>query len=318
MKKEEYQELMHLSVYGELSEDDQKKLDGYIKRHPEMKKELQELKKFRAFMLKNTSSKTSDGLLNDARRQLRGELRKERSKSSILVYIGNFFGEFLHPKFALSGAGILSVGMLIGYCSFSPTGKEGEIVIRPVSSSPETGPGTSITNVRFIDSDASDGEVEFEFDAVAPMHVKGRIDDPEVQKLLTHALLNESNAGVRLSTVNALRDHTVNNKMTDQSIKAVLIMSLRSDMNPGVRREALRVLQQYDFDNDIRDALLMVISKDGNSGIRVAAINALEIAKMDGIKFDDATINALKNQIGKEKNNYVRNRTVNLVKEIYQ
>lgn len=318
MKKEEYRELMHLSVYGELSEDDQKKLDAYIKKHPELKKELQELKKFRAFILKNTSPKTSDGLLNDARRQLRGELRKERSKRSILANIINSFGEFLHPKLALSGAGILSLGMLIGYCSFSPTGKEGEIVIRPVSSSPETGSGTSITNVRFIDSDASDGEVEFEFDAVAPMHMKGRIDDPEVQKLLTHALLNESNAGVRLSTVNALRDHTGYKKVADQSIKAVLIMSLRSDVNPGVRREALRVLQQYDFDNDIRDALLFVITKDGNAGIRVAAINALEIAKMDGIKFDDATINALKKQIGKEKNNYVRNRTVNLVKEIYQ
>ena len=318
MKKEEYKELMFLSMVEELNEDDQLKLDAYVKKHPELKKELQELKKFKTFISLNTSSKTTDDLLMDARMQLREVLRKERNKKSFVTVVGNFFGEFLQPKFALSGAGILSLGLLIGYCSFSPTGKEGEIEFHPVTDSSETKPKTSITNIRFIDSDASDGDVEFEFDAVAPMHVKGKIDDPEIQKLLTHALLNESNAGVRLSTVNAIRNQTEHAKSVDPSIKMVLITSLNSDANPGVRREALRVLQQYEFDNDIRDALIYVISKDSNSGIRVAAINSLEIAKMDGTRFDAATIYALKQQIKNEQNNYVRNRAVNLVKEIYQ
>lgn len=319
MKKEEMKELMQLSVYGELSQEDQVRLDAYLKHHPEMKKELQEMKKFRSFVSENTSPVTSDDLLSDARTRLREALRYERRKESFIIRLGRSFAELLQPKFALTGAGVLALGMLIGYCSFSPSGGERQLILQPASEmKDDVSPKTSIENVRFIDSDASDGEIEFEFEAVAPMHVKGKIDDPEIQKLLTHALLNESNDGVRLSSLNAIRNQTENQTSVDPLIKSALITSLKTDANPGVRREALRVLQQYTFDQDIRDALLHVIAKDANSGVRVAAINALEIAKMDGMKFDETTINALKKQIGKEQNNYIRNRAVNLVKEIYQ
>ncbi len=318
MKKEVYKELMQLSVYGELNSEDQVKLDVYLKKHPDLNKEYQGLKELKSFISQNTSSKTSDSLLSDARSQLRQALRKERNKKSIVYQIIAVAVEFIQPKIAFGGALILLVGMVIGYYSFSPMASEHGLLFQPAINSSDARPQTSISNVRFIDSDASDGEVEFEFDAVAPMHIKGKIDDPEIQKLLTHALLNESNAGVRLSTVNAIRHHSENKKIIDPLIKSTLIKSLTSDSNPGVRREALRVLQQYDFDADIRDALLFVISKDNNAGLRVAAINAFEMIKMDGTKFDVATINALKQQIEKEQNNYIRNRAVNLVKEIYQ
>ncbi len=316
MKKQEYQELMYLSVYGELNEEDQTKLDSYLKKHPELKIELLELKKFRSFVSENTAQKTSDILLNNARTQLREALRKERNKRSFAAQIENMLGEFFQPKLAFGGIGVLALGILIGYCSFSPAGNEHGIIFQQVTNSTETKPKTSITNVRFIDDDASDGEVEFEFDVVAPMHIKGNIDDPEIQKMLTHALLNESNAGVRLSTVDAISRHTGSKTPIDPEIKSALITSLTTDLNPGVRSAALGVLQQYAFDNDIRDAFVHVILKDNNSGLRVAAINGLETAKMDGIKFDDKTIYALKQQIAKEHNNYIRNRAVNLVKEM--
>ncbi len=318
MKKEEIKELMQLSVYGELSPEEQEKLDAAMKRHPDLKKELQEMKKFGSFVSENTSPVTTDELLSDARTQLREALRNERRNIPLIVRIGHTFEELLRPRFALTGAGMLSLGLLIGYCSFAPSVGENQLVLQPVSNPSGDAPKTSIENVRFIDSDPSDGEVEFEFEAVAPMRIKGKIDDPEVQRLLTHALLNESNDGVRLSSINAIRNQSENTKSIDPVIKTALITSMKSDANPGVRREALRVLQQYGFDNDIRDAMLSVIAKDENSGVRVAAINALEFAKMDGMKFDERSIDALKQQIKKEQNNYIRNRAVNLVKEIYQ
>lgn len=318
MKKEEIKELMQLSVYGELSPEEQEKLDAAMKRHPDLKKELQEMKRFCSFVSENTSPVTTDELLSDARTQLREALRNERRNIPLIVRIGRTFEELLRPRFALTGAGMLSLGLLIGYCSFAPSVGENQLVLQPVSNPSGDAPKTSIENVRFIDSDPSDGEVEFEFEAVAPMRIKGKIDDPEVQRLLTHALLNESNDGVRLSSINAIRNQSENTKSIDPVIKTALITSMKSDANPGVRREALRVLQQYGFDNDIRDAMLSVIAKDENSGVRVAAINALEFAKMDGMKFDERSIDALKQQIKKEQNNYIRNRAVNLVKEIYQ
>ena len=309
---------MSLSLYGELTDDEQLKLDAYLKKHPELKKEFQELKKFKLFISEHSSQKTTENLLSDARIQLRSALRTERNNKTVLAKIGDVMGELFRPQWVAAGIGSLSLGILIGYCSFSPSGTEPGLVFQPVLNEASTPEKTRIDNVRFIDSDASDGEVEFEFDAIAPMHLKGRVEDPEIQKVLTYALLNASNAGVRLKTVNAIAQQNEEKKSVDPAIKAALISSLKNDQNPGVRREALRVLQQFGFDNEIRDAVLQVLIHDSNSGMRVAAINALEMAKLDGKKFDSSMVTILKKQMEKEENSYIRNRAATLVKEIYQ
>lgn len=318
MEKEKYQELMSLSLYGELTDDEQSKLDAYLKKHPELKKEFQELKKFKSFISEHSSHKITDDLLSDARTQLRSALRKERNKKTVLARIGNVLGEFFRPQWVAAGIGSLSLGILIGYCSFSPSGVESGLVFQPVLNEIPAPEKTRIDNVRFIDADASDGEVEFEFEAIAPMRLKGRVDDPEIQKVLTYALLNASNAGVRLKTMNAIAQQNEEKKPADPAIKTALISSLKNDQNPGVRREALRVLQQFEFDKEIRNAVLQVLIHDSNSGMRVAAINALEMAKMDGKKFDSSVVTILKKQMEKEENGYIRNRAATLVKEIYQ
>jgi hypothetical protein len=318
MKKEEYQELMYLSIYGELTDDEQALLDAYLKKYPEQKKEFEQVRKFGAFVSDNTSSNTAEVLLPEARTQLRSALRKERNGKTIFGKIVNDIGTFFQPKLALGGIGALSLGLLIGYCSFSPSITEQGLVFQPVKNETSAPEETRIDNIRFIDADASDGEIEFEFEAVAPMRLKGKVDDPEIQKVLTHALLNESNAGIRLKTMNAIALRTDEKRAADPVIKSALISSLKNDGNPGVRREALRVLQQFEFDNEIRDAVLQVLIHDANSGIRVAAINALEIAKLDGEKFDSSVATLLKQQIKTEQNSYIRNRAATLVKEIYQ
>ncbi|MEW5798227.1 MAG: HEAT repeat domain-containing protein [Bacteroidota bacterium] len=318
MKKEEYKELMYLSIYGELNSDEQVRLDDYLKKHPELKKELQEIKKFKSFVSDNTADATPDDLLREARTQLRTAIRKEKNRQQYVSAILGSIYELFRPKFALTGAAALSLGIFIGYCSFSPPGAGQGLVFQPVAHESSSADMTRIDHVRFIDSDASDGEVEFEFEAVAPMRLKGKVNDPEVQKILTHALLNESNAGVRLKTVNAIAQQTNQKRSSDPAVKSALITTIKTDQNPGVRREALRVLLQFEFDDEIRNALLHVLSKDNNPGLRVAAINALEMARMDGQKFDDQTVSALKQQIVNEQNRYIRDRAANLVKEIYQ
>ncbi len=320
MKKDEYAELMHQVVFGigDIDPKEKKKLDHHIKNNPAAKKQFAELKRLKKVISANPPAPLPDRDLIDARRSLRETLRSEPQHTLFAKNIRSWFAPLFQPAGAVAGLALLAIGMLIGFLISSATPehvlKEEAAMLggQSVPSKP------LIANIRFIDSDASDGEVEFEFDAVAPMHVKGKIDNPEIQKLLTHALLNASNAGVRLSSVNAIRNQTNQAAMVDPSIKSALITSMKSDINPGVRREALKVLQQFEFDNDIKDALLFVIAQDGNSGMRVAAINALEIAKMNGRIFDAATIEALKQQITGEQNSYIRNRAAHLVKEIYQ
>ncbi|MFA6540239.1 MAG: HEAT repeat domain-containing protein [Bacteroidota bacterium] len=321
MNKEEYQELVLLSMYGELAEEEEKKLEKYLKANPELKREAEELLKFKKFVSANTPDVATDDGLRDARRRFRTTLRSELRTGSFFNRMNDQVKDFFSTpwKLAFGSTGVLALGMMIGYCSHPSLQVDNRMVFQPVGNEQAASrPSTEITNIRFIDSDASDGVIEFQFDAVAPMHMKGKIDDPEIQRVLSHALLNESNDGIRLQTVNAIAQQADKGKFGDVEVKKALLATVKIDPNPGVRREALRVLQQYRFDPEIRDALLFVLAKDPNSGMRVAAINALDLARIDGMTFDSSTVTALKTQIKKEENNYIRNRAANFVKEIYQ
>ncbi|MDD8017438.1 MAG: HEAT repeat domain-containing protein [Bacteroidota bacterium] len=319
MKKEDYKTMLLLSMYDELNEEEQSSLDKYLKTHPDLKSELVEWQKFKSLITENMSGEASEKLLMEARQQLRSTIRNDRQKASFVNQGFALFEKFLQPAYALIGVGLVGLGMVIGYFAFSSRqGLESVVFQSKGNSDVSSANSPKISNVRFIEANTHDGQIEFEFDAVSPMRVKGKIDDPQVQKILTHALLDESNTGVRISTVNAIGRQTEKTKSVDPVIKSALVKSLQTDENPGVRREALRVLQQYPFDNEIRDALLSVLSHDKNSGMRVAAVNAFEIARMDGNVLDQESIKKLKQHMQKEQNNYVRNREVNLVKEIYQ
>lgn len=321
MKKEQIREMIPLAVYGELSDAERADFDAALKKYPDLRQEMEELERFSSLVSRHTPEDVKEGLLHDARTQLRSALRAERGRVPFSVRVKEWFVPLFDPSVAIAAIIVALIGIIIGrvtapdHSSILAIPAVKEVSIKEPNNESNR---TLITNIRFIDSDASDGEIEFEFNAVAPMHVKGKVDDPEIQRLLTHALLNESNAGVRLATLSAISERSAAQRSVDPAVRTTLIRSLKEDQNPGVRREALRVLEQYGFDAEVRDALIFVIGHDKNAGLRVAAINALQAAKMDGKTFDESSVNKLKEQISREQNSYIRNRTVNLVKEIYQ
>jgi hypothetical protein len=257
-----------------------------------------------------------DGLLADARVGLRHAVRKDGNAENVAIRIMRSMREMFSPKFALAGAAVLLLGIIIGYYSFSPVDDRQDMVMLPVSGNTSTTKNMHIKNVRMIET--GNGTVEIEFDAVAPISIKGNIDDPDIQKVLTHALLNESNAGIRLASVNTFGVQIGQQTIPDPAVRKALITTVKNDENPGVRREALRVLLQFGYDDAIRDALLHVLSNDQNTGMRVAAINAFEAARLDGRRFDGPTIDILKQRMETENNTYIRNRAATFVKEIYQ
>lgn len=307
---------MILSAYGELTEKEQSLVDDYLEKYPEKKNEFDDIKKFQSFVSGNASDRMSDELLRESRSNIRHMLLK-KSPSAQQFHLIEVIREFVRPKFVVTGLGALSLGILIGYCSFAVQ-DHNPVEIQSAFDSRAESAKTRIENVRFIDADAEDGTVEFEFNAVAPMKLKGKIDDPDVRKILTYAMLNGTNDGIRLSSIHTIARQMENTSTADSSVRAALITTLTTDKNPGVRREALRVLQQCSFGSDIRDAFLHVLLHDDNSGLRVAAINAIETARMEGNPIGRSTVDALNKQLSKEQNTYIRTRAANLVKEIYQ
>jgi HEAT repeat protein len=150
----------------------------------------------------------------------------------------------------------------------------------------------------------SDGEIEFTFDVVRPVRLKGNINDSQIQKVLAHALVNSQNPGVRLRTVNALSGQQ--QPLQTEELRAALLEAITSDANPAVRKEALTLLQKLPFDEEVKKAILHVLQNDQNSGVRIAAMMVLDQFKAQAILKDQEVLNVLREKMETDENNYIR------------
>ena len=316
MPHNEYKKLIQLALYSELNADEQLKLEEHLKTCEECRKEIEGQRNLLNIISDSEKREINDALLHEARSQLRGALKMERGKQTFdLKTIFNLFN-FVNPPYRLAIAGVttLLIGFFIGYLLISPSPE-----IRYITMS-ENGTenvfsqqDVKISNIRFLDSDASDGEVEFKFEAVKPMHFKGRVDDPNVQGVLTYAMLNEQNPGSRLNSINAMVSE--NNLIFDPEIKKALITVAITDENPGVKREALNLLKRLPYDEDIKQAYIYVLSNDTSSALRITAINALFETFQSGQKLNANDLKIFKEKSKDDDNNYIRFLTKTILQE---
>ena len=320
MRHKGYKERSLLSLYGELSENEQRVLDEHLRGCGDCREEFQRLKALHASITESGRLKPDSELLNEARRQLQQALQSERARPSVLNAAVDRFAQLEFPSFKIvfGAVVILAVGMVLGYFASTPSLQWERSVLR-LASEGGAGDGTRIANLRFIDADASDGEVEFTFDAVRTVTMKGSVNDDDIRKVMAYALLNEQNPGLRLRTVSALTPQSEEPALPgkpDTEVKQSLIKILTGDSNPGIRKEALAALGKFPLDDEIRDVLLYVLKHDLNSGMRVAAINSFERIKSQKSLLDDESLKTLNESTQKDENNYVRLLAKNVLEEI--
>ena len=253
-------------------------------------------------------------LLSEARREFNaalkavqrtpfGESTKRKSFHFLKFNLSEFF--FSPFKLAFSGAAVLAAGILIGFLLFNKANDNIIPVVEEENSLASLQQDrTQITNLKFIDQDASDGEIEFTVDAIKPVHIKGKVNDPKIQSILTYSMLYEQNPGVRLNAINLIKTNTAQNN--DEEIKTSLITVAKYDANIGVRREALKLLRSFPYDSDVRSALLYILLNDENSAMRIEAITSLKEISEKGNGFSQNEISAFRENLKKEENNYVK------------
>lgn len=328
MNHAQFKEWLMLSVYGELGPKDRKVLKSHLAGCDECRTELTDLRRLMRAVGKRKLVEPSEQLLHEARRELQGVLRLERNRKNVLQTIDGVLAGFFTPGYRLviGSLALVGVGILGGYLLFSQS---------PVSLPAELVPGDGaaqisalgearIANVRFLDPDASDGEVEFVFEAIKPVRMKGNISDKQVQRVLAHALLNEQNPGVRLRTVSTIASQVAlvqsqsGTPTQDEQLVDALIEALRYDPNDGVRKEALKVLRTFPMTKRIRDALLSVLMNDKNPGLRVDAIKAMEeVARaQEHLVVDEHLLDVLRQKVEHDSNNFIRLRAMALLEEI--
>jgi hypothetical protein len=180
-------------------------------------------------------------------------------------------------RLGLAAAATLSIGFLVGYVTFHNVP-----AAVPVPHEQSTGNGqySGISNIQILDVNATDGEVDIIYDQVRPVHLKTSVADQRVQDVLTYALLNDENPGVRLKAISAFE--AVQMTAPPEDMKQAFLDALTSDPNAGVRLQALLLLRRLPFDKDVKSTLLFVLSHDENPGIRVAAMNYLAEITLEG------------------------------------
>ena len=213
MNHTECKEMVPFYLYEELELEKQKQFEDHIRSCKDCSSELESIKKLFADISEDSKSTINPNLLLEARLELRGVLRAQKNKVPISNNIKKYISSFIYKPIGLAvgSFSLVVIGMFFGYLIFNS----------PLVESIETASTKSnpfrIQNINFIDPDPSDGQVEFTFESITPGRIKGNINDSEVQKILTYAVLNEQNPGTRLNSINVINANQT--RKPDEEIK---------------------------------------------------------------------------------------------------
>jgi len=315
MNHNEIKKLIQLSLYGELTNEEQSVLELHLKDCNECRNELEQQRNLLS-LISDKKNEVDDKLLMEARAQLREAIRNERQRKGYLDNIIQYLNNFITIPFrtVLSGAALLVVGFFVGYLFYGSSTIDPNILPDNTNNEfPVFQDDVTISNISFIDSDPSDGEVEFTFVAMKPVYLKGRVDDPKIQSILTYSMLNEQNPGSRFNSINAM--YSEKPMKFDEDVKDALITVVMTDENPGVRREALKLMKKLPYDEDVKRAFIYVLTTDTSSGLRIEAINALVDAGKKGITLNKNEIDLFKQKLQTDDNSYIRYKTKTILQE---
>ncbi len=307
-----WEEWLELSRYGELSDADQRQLDVHLETCQRCQSFRNELERFCTVMERAAPAKPAETDLLDARVNLWSKitpgLKKHRSPAGwVSRFIDGLQGltTSVLPQYrtVLGGALLLFIGLAGGYYLAFQDGRMSGFAVPGMGQTDLlSNEDVAISNVRFVDSDVPDGTLGIRFEAVRPVQIMGPVDDPDIQRVLTFAVLNEQNPGVRLRAVNAVS--ASEGLQSDHEIRDALVTALKTDSNAGVRGEAFNALSRYPFDEAIRDAMIHTLVFDENPALRINAINRLQ--EQVPASFDENLERVLRTRMVLDENAYIR------------
>jgi len=165
--------------------------------------------------------------------------------------------------------------------------------------------GEPVTSrVRYVEPVAS-GRVQIVVDETRQRVLSGNVEDQAIQRLLLTAAKDPSDAGLRVESVDLLK-----NRPQSAEVRTALLYALEHDPNAGVRLKALDGLKEFASDPETRRVLTQVLLKDDNPGVRTQVIDLLIQHR------SDAMVGVLQELMNKEDNDYIRMRCQKVLSEM--
>lgn len=292
-----------LYLYHEMDDPDRVELEQHVEHCDACSARLERERRLLGVMDQRPKLTVDPNLLAECRIRLSEELEKvPRGRFPWARFTSVFHG--LRLSFQPSLMALLLVGgFVVGWGTANMrTGNS------PFSIPTTTGTSDlNLANISTIQSITPDpqGNLEIVFDTTRRRVVRGNAKDPQIERLLVFAANNYSNPGIRLDSIEQLKD-----RANDSDVRQSLITALRADQNAGVRLKALEALREFGGDQQVKGALLEALKKDDNPGVRIEAIEQLSKLR------DASTVPLLQQLASGDPNNYVRMRSASALRDL--
>jgi hypothetical protein len=218
--------------------------------------------------MQRKTAEPTDAMMTRARFKLRRSLREElsnREKSGILSRLREFLGDRKSGMQVAWMAVLLLAGFLAGRSSpFTP-----ESVPEMVRVEEQT-PG--VFNVNTVQFEPNSGQITVQYNEFQTVTVTGDLSDPEVRRVLSHAIRSDAHPGRRLAAVKALSSGGFN----DPLLESALIYAVETDSIAGLRLKAAKVLATLEPNKSIQQTFIRLLLKDDNPAVRMQALEALQ------------------------------------------
>lgn len=289
MNCEEARKTMPFFLYEELSFEEEERLELHIDECMSCRAALEREKElFRS--LDAAEMVPSAQLLESCRAELRHRIAGAGQESSSL-WDKLREGFTIHFHFApgiaqpIGALAMLALGFFAARMTpgFLPMPGRTAGLLEPVAS-----------RVRYVEPVAP-GKVQIVLDETRQRVLSGSLEDQSIQRYLLTAAKDPSDAGLRVESVDLLK-----NRPQSAEVRKALLYALQHDSNAGVRLKALDGLKDFADDPETRQTLTQVLLKDDNPGVRTQVIDLLIRSH------SNAMVGILQELMMKEDNGYVR------------
>ncbi len=292
MNCQEVRDLIPLYLYGELSFDEEERVERHLASCAACAAERARCEKL-TLLLGEGEAGVSAELLARCRRDLAAALEKERRRRGWAALRRIWTEWVVSPPMWLRPVGAMAM-LALGFFGARML-PEDAAVLGPLARS---SPPAVVGKVRLVDT-TDRGEVRVQYEEIRPRELRGSFQDERIRRLLLAAANDPTDPGVRVESIDLLKNRTA-----DAEVRRALINALRTDENAGVRLKALEALRPYAHEPETRQALAQVLLDEKHVAVRMAAVEMLADVQEPDVA------GALQQLLHREEDQYVRQRTL--------
>lgn len=287
MKCELAQEQIALAAWGELPEEQRRKLEEHLKDCDACSNEMEAVQALAKAMSLVPADEPSPNLLARTRMRLEEALDGLPRENWLVRTSQRFSLSMARLRSApLAASVLLIMGLTAGaYGGYKMGARVHDSAQKALilKAAQQHDTEAKIANVSSIVQQPDSKEVVVNYNRLVPDSIQGSIDDPQIKQLLLLGAQNRVNPDVRDDSVRLLADECrTGQQCTEGPVRNALMVAMLYDKNPTVRMKALDGLQPYvGKDMQVRDAVLESLMSDTDAQIRAAAIGLLAPVEAD-------------------------------------